>query len=181
MKKVIYIASPYTVGDMAENVAVQLEAAHKLMDMGHCPVAPLLSHYLSIHRRRPYQEWIDTDLALIPKMDIVLRLPGFSKGADGEVDLAKELKIPVCFGWEELESYLKAPVEITINGEKHLWKGGDKITYEDICGITGNRPEYNPTVAYHDGSGNTEGCLTHGKFAVVKKGTNIACYNTGNA
>lgn len=104
--KVIYIASPYTLGDVAANVAVQLEAAHKIMDAGHCPVAPLMSHYLHIHRQRPYQEWIDVDLALIPKMDIVLRLPGESKGADGEVALARKLGIPVVFGWDALFSYL---------------------------------------------------------------------------
>ncbi len=100
--KVIYIASPYTLGDVAENVAIQIEAAHKILDMGHCPVAPLLSHYLHIHRQRPYQHWVEMDLALIPKMDIVLRLPGESKGADGEVALAQKLNIPVAFGWEEL-------------------------------------------------------------------------------
>lgn len=100
--KVIYIASPYTIGNIAKNVSVQIEAAHRILDMGHCPVAPLLSHYLEIHRCRPYQEWIDMDLALIPKMDVVLRLPGESPGADGEVDLAKKLGIPVYFGWDEL-------------------------------------------------------------------------------
>jgi hypothetical protein len=34
--KIIYIASPYTIGDVAANVHVQIEAAHKIMDAGHC-------------------------------------------------------------------------------------------------------------------------------------------------
>ena len=100
--KVIYIASPYTKGDVAANVCLQIEAAHTIMDMGHCPVAPLLSHYLHIHRQRHYQDWIDIDLALIPKMDIVLRLGVESSGADGEVALANRLGVPVAFGWGEL-------------------------------------------------------------------------------
>lgn len=100
--KVIYIASPYTIGDVADNVAVQIEAAHKIMDAGHCPVVPLLSHYLHIHRRRPYQDWLAIDLALIRRMDVILRLPGKSSGADREVQVAKQLGIPVAFGWSEL-------------------------------------------------------------------------------
>lgn len=101
-KKLIYIASPYTVGDVAANVCVQIEAAHRILDLGHCPVAPLLSHFLHIHRQRPYGDWVEMDLALIPRMDLVLRLPGESKGADGEVELARSLGIPVAYGWKEL-------------------------------------------------------------------------------
>ena len=104
--KVIYIASPYTKGDVAANVAVQIDAAHRILDMGHCPVAPLLSHYLHIYRQRPYEDWMQMDLALIPKMDVVLRLPGESAGADGEVDKARECDIAVAYGWEELKDYL---------------------------------------------------------------------------
>lgn len=100
--KIIYIASPYTKGDVAANVAVQVDAAHKIMDLGHCPVAPLLSHYLHIFRQRPYQDWVTMDMALIPRMDIILRLPGESTGADDEVALARKLGIVVAYGWEEL-------------------------------------------------------------------------------
>jgi hypothetical protein len=104
--KLIYIASPYTVGDVAANVSVQMDAAHRIMDMGHCPVVPLLSHFLHIHRQRPYQDWIDIDLAIIPRVDILLRLTGDSVGADGEVALATRLGIPVALGWDGLEIVL---------------------------------------------------------------------------
>ena len=104
--KIIYISSPYTLGDVAANVCVQIEAAHRIMDMGHCPVAPLLSHYLHIHRQREYNDWMAIDLAIIPKMDIVLRLPGKSSGAEKEVALAISLGIPVVYSWEELTALL---------------------------------------------------------------------------
>jgi hypothetical protein len=104
--KIIYIASPYTIGDVAANVHVQIEAAHKIMDAGHCPVAPLLNHYLHIHRQRPPQDWIDTDLAIVAKVDIVLRLGGESVGADNEVDFAHKHNIPVAHGWDELNRIL---------------------------------------------------------------------------
>lgn len=76
------------------------------MDMGHCPIVPLLSHYLHIHRRRPYEDWIRMDLAIVPRADILLRLPGESKGADGEVALAEKLGVPIAFGWDELVAFL---------------------------------------------------------------------------
>ena len=104
--KVIYIASAYTVGDVAANVAVQMEAAHRIMDMEHCPIAPLLSHFLHLYQQRPYQDWINVDLELIKRCDIVLRLPGVSSGADGEVQLALQCNIPVCYGWSKLEALL---------------------------------------------------------------------------
>lgn len=105
--KLIYIASPYTIGDVGANVRVQLDAAHTILDMGHCPIAPLLSHYLHIHRQRPYQDWMAMDMAIIPRMDAVLTLPGPSKGADAEVALANQLHIPVLYGWAELRAFLQ--------------------------------------------------------------------------
>jgi hypothetical protein len=105
--KVIYIASPYTKGDVAANVAVQIEAAHRLLDAGLCPIAPLLSHYLHIARQRPYQDWTAMDMELVKRSDVVLRLPGESSGADAEVALARSLGLPVAFSFGELWTLLK--------------------------------------------------------------------------
>lgn len=107
MKKVIYISSPYSIGNVEDNVQFQIEAAHRIMDMGHAPVVPLLSHFLHLHKPRPYDDWLCVDLALIEKVDIVLRLPGESKGADMEVDKALRLCIPVAFGWGKLDGLLR--------------------------------------------------------------------------
>jgi len=105
---IIYIASPYTKGDPAENVSVQIDAAHRILDMGHTPIAPLLSHFLHIHRQRPYTDWLAMDLALITRADILLRLPSKkgdheSPGADAECGHAKANHIPVAWGWSELD------------------------------------------------------------------------------
>lgn len=107
MKKVIYISSPYSIGDVWDNVRVQIEAAHRIMDMGHAPIAPLMSHFLHLHRERPYEDWLGVDMALIEKVDIVLRLPGESKGADMEVEKALRSCIAVAFGWDKLEGLLR--------------------------------------------------------------------------
>lgn len=105
--KLVYIASPYTLGDIAENVRIQMDAAHRILDMGHSPFAPLLSHFLHIHKPRPYDDWLNMDLVIIPRVDILLRLPGKSSGATKEVALAHELGIPVAFGWFELDVLIK--------------------------------------------------------------------------
>lgn len=93
--KMVYIASPYTVGDTAVNVRAQLEAADLLMDHGFCPVAPLLTHFQHILNPRPYEHWMEIDFEKLRRCDAVWRLPGESKGADREVALARELGIPV--------------------------------------------------------------------------------------
>jgi hypothetical protein len=101
----IYIASPYTKGDVAVNVRAQLEAAHRIMDAGHAPVTPLLRHFLHIHRARPYEDWTRLDNAIIPRVDALLRLPGESKGADDEVKLARCYGIVVLNDWKEFDEW----------------------------------------------------------------------------
>lgn len=103
---VIYIASPYRFGDVAENLAIQLDAGHRIMDMGHCPIVPLLLHYMHIHRRRPHPEWIAADKKLVSKSDILLRLAGEAPGADIEVEHAVSCNIPVVYNWDELTAKL---------------------------------------------------------------------------
>ena len=87
MKK-IYIASPYTIGDVAVNVRDQMETAVELINLGFAPFWPLHSHFLHMHSPQPYETWIEQDKEWVLVCDAVLRLPGASKGADGEVELA---------------------------------------------------------------------------------------------
>lgn len=109
--KLIYIASPYSSpNDQADAVRLQIDAFHRIMDLGHVPVAPLLSHFAAIVRQRPYEEWIQCCLATVDRCDIVLRLGGASNGADREVARAGYRDIPVCFGWDDLHGLLGFPV-----------------------------------------------------------------------
>lgn len=98
----VYIASPYTLGDKDFNVTRQIEMAHKLLDWGYCPLWPLSSHYLEEWRSRPYEDWLEMDFALLSRCDVLLRLEGESAGADREVAEATRLNIPVVFSIEEL-------------------------------------------------------------------------------
>lgn len=97
----VYIASPYTKGDVAVNVRTQLETANKLMNWGFAPFAPLYSHFQHMAFPRPYEDWIKIDLEWVKVCDAVLRLPGESNGADGEVFFAQQNNIPVFYSiWE---------------------------------------------------------------------------------
>jgi hypothetical protein len=91
----IYIAGPYSTGDVAVNVHNAMAAFHELADRGFAPFCPHLSHFLHMQRERPYEFWIELDNQFLPFCQGVLRLPGESRGADGEVELARKLEIPV--------------------------------------------------------------------------------------
>jgi hypothetical protein len=99
--KKIYIAGPYTKGDVAVNVKNAMDAANELINAGHYPFCPHLSHFLHMNNPQPYQVWIDLDLVFLPDCDALLRLEGDSAGADGEVRKANELGMPVYYSIEE--------------------------------------------------------------------------------
>lgn len=91
----IYIASPYTIGDQAENVRRSLLYADRLVSEGHIPVCPLLFHFWHYLSPKPYSVWLSLSSSLLVTCDAVHRLQGVSKGSDLEVALAKEYGIPV--------------------------------------------------------------------------------------
>lgn len=101
----VYIASPYTKGDVAVNVKVQLDMYDQLLTLGYAPFAPLYSHFQHMVHPRPYEDWIKIDLVWVEVCDCLLRLPGESKGANGEVEYAKLLNIPVFYSLEELNKF----------------------------------------------------------------------------
>ncbi len=99
----VYIASPYTLGDVAVNVKRQIDVADQLMNLGFAPFAPLYSHFQHMVHPRPYQDWIKIDLEWVKSCDCILRLEGDSSGADGEVEYAKQLGLPVFYDIKVLE------------------------------------------------------------------------------
>lgn len=98
----VYIASPYTLGDVAQNVRVQMDTADELLNSGFVPFVPLLTHFMHMVHPRNYDSWLTYDMEWLKACDYVLRLPGESPGADAEVALAEELGIPVVYSIGEL-------------------------------------------------------------------------------
>ena len=89
------VAGPYTRGDVAVNVRNAILAADRLADMGFAPFVPHLTHFWHLVSPRDYEFWLRLDLQFLPHCDAVFRLPGESNGADKEVELAVKLGIPV--------------------------------------------------------------------------------------
>jgi len=101
---VVYISSPYSIGDQAVNVRNQMTTVNLLMDLGYATIAPLYTHFQHMFSPRVYEDWLRLDLELVERSDVVLRLPGKSSGADREVAHALSLGIPVVCSIEELKN-----------------------------------------------------------------------------
>jgi hypothetical protein len=95
VKARIYIAGPYTKGDVAVNVRNAFKAADELANLGFAPFVPHATHFWHMLFPRPYEFWLRLDNEFLPFCDAVLRLPGASNGADEEVKLALRHGIPV--------------------------------------------------------------------------------------
>ncbi len=95
MRKLVYIACPYTLGDVAVNVKNASRVFEYLANNGVMPFNPILSHFQHMMFPRDYNWWLDWDLEFLPKCDAVVRIEGDSKGADKETAYAESLGIPV--------------------------------------------------------------------------------------
>lgn len=100
--KRIYIAGPYSKGDVAVNVKRAMDAANELIERGYAPYCPHLTHFLHINHAQPYEKWLELDNEFIPWCHAILRLPGESSGADKEVALALSLNIPVYYSIDQV-------------------------------------------------------------------------------
>ena len=88
---IVYIAGPYTKGDVAQNVHNAIKVADELVELGHIPYIPHLTHFWHLVSPRPYNFWTEYDMVWLEKCDCVLRISGESLGADLEVDKARKL------------------------------------------------------------------------------------------
>lgn len=98
----VYVAGPYTKGDVAQNVRRAIAAANELMDLGYMPFVPHLTHFWHLIFPRPYKDWMAIDAEWLQFCDAVLRLEGESSGADDEEVMARELGIPIFYDLSSL-------------------------------------------------------------------------------
>lgn len=97
--KWVYISGPISQGDPFVNVRLAIQAGERLRKHGFVPIIPHLGALWSMtaDTDATYDDWIRYDLELLSRCDLLLRIPGPSKGADTEVARAGELGIPVYF------------------------------------------------------------------------------------
>lgn len=98
----VYVAGPYTKGDVAVNVKNAIVAGDNLRALGFTPFIPHLTHFWHLVQAHNIEYWYAYDMEWLEKCDAVFRLPGESKGADAEEARARELGIPVFTSFAEL-------------------------------------------------------------------------------
>ena len=91
----VYIAGPYSKGDVILNIREAIYAADWLLAGGHVPFVPHLTGFWHAIAPKPYESWLAYDMEWLKVCDAVLRLPGESSGADKEVAEARRLGVPV--------------------------------------------------------------------------------------
>ena len=98
----VYIAAPYTNGDIGQNIKRVIDCADELCELGHTPFIPHLTHLWHLISPKSRDFWCAYDLIWLDLCDALLRLPGESPGADREVEMAKMWCIPVYYSIAEL-------------------------------------------------------------------------------
>lgn len=96
MRPLLYVAAPYTKPEPVANTHSVCKVAMIVYEQTNwCPVVPHLS--LLWHAVTPREEihWYEYDLHLLRACKAIVRLPGFSIGADNEVVFAKEHGIEI--------------------------------------------------------------------------------------
>lgn len=96
----VYVAGPYSQPDPVENTHRAVRFATALYEASGGRLAPVVPHLSMLWHAitpMPYDVWIALDLAMVDHCDCMVRLPGASSGADGEVLRAHQRGIPVAF------------------------------------------------------------------------------------
>ena len=89
----VYVAGPYTKGDTILHIREAIQAGNKLLARGFAPFVPHTNVLWHLLDPQPDTVWLDLDNEFLPCCDMLLRLPGESKGADAEVALARSLSL----------------------------------------------------------------------------------------
>jgi len=93
----VYVAGPYTKGDVAVNVRAAIEAGQRIVEAGHTPFIPHLFHFWHLIFPGPYEQWTRMDFEWLECCDALVRLPGESAGSQAEEDRARHRGIPVFY------------------------------------------------------------------------------------
>jgi hypothetical protein len=149
----VYVAGPYTKGDVAVNVKNAIEAADKLAQLGFAPYVPHLVHLWHMMYPQSYDFWCRLDNEFVVLCDAVLLLPGESAGAEAEVALAERSCIPVFKSIQELLDHMidrvrsktNGYVTITVNGTKWT-KPRQEMSYAEIVLLANDK--FSSNVAY---------------------------------
>ena len=108
MRLRVYVAGPYSLGDPQTNTDQAIDVGERITQMGADPFVPHLNHYRNLRHAHDNQHWLDEDLRWLAVCDALYRMPGASKGADGEVAYAKAHGIPVFYDLKALAELVQS-------------------------------------------------------------------------
>ena len=94
----IYLSGPIGPNDNRRpaNVRCALEIGSKLIDEGFAVFVPHLYDAMELLcGEKPYETWMDVDMAFLPTCHALVRLPDISPDVDREVGYAEACHIPV--------------------------------------------------------------------------------------
>lgn len=94
----VYCAGPLTLPEPGENINITVAVAERCVKAGWEPYVPHLNHLWHLIHPHDWEYWMARDLAWLPLCDVLVRIPGASRGADLEVAEAKRLGIRVIEG-----------------------------------------------------------------------------------
>lgn len=98
MKVLAYIAGPiHGSGTVEENVHKAMKTSDELRALGVRTYLPHLNTLGNMITPHSAEHWMDNDLEILSRCDVLLRLPGDSKGSDEEVAYCKSAGIPVFY------------------------------------------------------------------------------------
>jgi nucleoside 2-deoxyribosyltransferase len=90
-KQRIYVAGPYSNGDVVINIRNIIEAAEDVITKGAIPIVPHLFHLWHTISPHPKDFWMKLDKELIRMCDALIYLPGNSEGTVEECEYAESL------------------------------------------------------------------------------------------
>jgi hypothetical protein len=96
MKKLVYIAGPYT-SDPVGNTRRAVEAAEKWVSSGFDAFIPHLSMLWDFYHEHEPDFWYELDLNILSRCDMLYRMKGDSIGADREVKFAEDNNITIVY------------------------------------------------------------------------------------
>ena len=91
----IYVAGPYTKGDVKKNVEQAIFFGDWIAAFGHTVFIPHLSYYWDKQIPHEWEFWMKQDFEWLKLCDAVFRIDGESRGANMEVEFARKLGKPV--------------------------------------------------------------------------------------
>ena len=120
-KPLLYLCGPYS-DNPEERVKEAMRWHGQLISEGFIVFCPHLSHFTHQVRPKNYETWMEQDLALLSKFDVLFRFSmNKSEGSDREVFRAIELNIPWFHDFSDLEKWRNA----------WMGRGGDP-TFEEL-------------------------------------------------